>query len=173
MQIVAAVIVMFASLAGVGLNIVALPGIWFSIGVSMLCWWWQPELFSPWTIGAVVALGVLAELCEFFAGAVGARAAGGRRLAALAAIGGGIAGAIIGTGVVPVLGTLVGGACGAGLAAGLVGAAPAQGESDEQPRPTRVRIGRGAATGWLLAVLLKTGFSALIGVVLTVAAFVP
>lgn len=167
MGILAAAIIAIASLANIALVIVGLPGIWIAIAIALIVEWWQPGSVGWWAIGISAALAALAEIAEFFAGAAGAGAAGGSKRAAFAAIAGGIVGAILGTiflAMIPILGTIIGSVVGAGLAAGAFDASP-----DENPLTLahRVKVGKGAATGRLLATLIKATFAILVALILT------
>ncbi len=51
---------------------------------------------------------IIAEILEMLAGFIGVRKRGGSRLAGLAALIGGLAGAVLGTAVIPILGTIAG-----------------------------------------------------------------
>src|SRR5262245_16049784 len=121
MIILAGIIMILASLVGIALTLVMMPGIWFTIIVALLCQWLlsgEENLFAWTTLGAAVALGAAGELFEFIASALGAARAGGTRRGAVGSMIGAVVGAILGSFVlfVPV-GTIVGGAVGAGLGA--------------------------------------------------------
>ena len=60
------------------LVVFGLPGNWLIVISACLFAWWRAEdnIFSIYTLIAVVALAVLGELIEFFAGAGGAKRAG-------------------------------------------------------------------------------------------------
>lgn len=82
------------------LNLVALPGNWLAIALMALYAWLGPET-GRWQLGLVslaiaFVLGLVGELVEFLAGAMGASRAGASRRATLMAIVGSIIGAIIG-----------------------------------------------------------------------------
>ena len=115
--------------------LVGLPGI-FAMGlVALIVEWVTPELMSWWAIGGILGIAVLGEVIETLAGSLGAKAKGASNRAMFAAaVGsfasvndqavfaaavGGIAGAILGTFLIPipVVGTVLGSALGAGLAA--------------------------------------------------------
>ena len=154
-----------ASWLGVVLTLVSLPGIWFMLLVAALCKWWQPDLLSWETLGAVALLAVVAEIAEFFSSAVGAAKTGGSRSAAWAAVVGAIIGAIAGTPFMPIVGTIVGAVIGAGLAATIV-------ELGVHKKPWResLKVGGGAAAGRLVAVIIKGVLALACAVILTVAA---
>lgn len=82
------------------LNLVALPGNWLAIALMALYAWMGPET-GRWQLGLTslaiaFVLGLLGELVEFLAGAMGASRAGASRRATLMAIVGSILGAIVG-----------------------------------------------------------------------------
>ncbi|MCC9644670.1 DUF456 domain-containing protein [Rhodopirellula sp. JC740] len=82
------------------LNLVALPGNWLAIAMMAFYVWLGPEE-GRWRLGlfslvVAFALGLVGELIEFLAGAMGASRAGASRRATLMAIIGSIAGAILG-----------------------------------------------------------------------------
>jgi len=168
MTYLAATIVVLASVVGIMLTIITLPGIWVMIGVATACAIWRPEMFSLWTLGAAVVLGLLGELIEFLASAAGARKAGGTRAGALLSIVGGLVGAIVGTPIMPILGTIVGAVIGAGVGAFV-------GERGVSARGWRdsATAARGAATGRAIALVAGSAIAVVIGVLLSVAAFVP
>ena len=154
-----------ASWLGVVLTLASLPGIWFMLLVAALCKWWQPDLLSWETLGAVALLAVVAEIAEFFSSAVGAAKTGGSKSAAWAALVGAIIGAIAGTPFMPVVGTIAGAVIGAGLAATIV-------ELGVHKKPWResLKVGGGAAAGRLVAVVIKGVLALACAVILTVAA---
>lgn len=156
-----------ASWLGVVLTLVSLPGIWFMLLVAALCKWWQPDLLSWETLGAVALLAVVAEIAEFFSSAVGAAKTGGSKSAAWAAVVGAIIGAIAGTPLIPIpiVGTIAGAVIGAGLAATIV-------ELGIHKKPWResLKVGGGAAAGRLVAVIIKGVLALACAVILTVAA---
>lgn len=154
-----------ASWLGVVLTLASLPGIWFMLLVAALCKWWQPDLLSWETLGAVALLAVVAEIAEFFSSAVGAAKTGGSKSAAWAAVVGAIIGAIAGTPFMPVVGTIAGAVIGAGLAATIV-------ELGVHKKPWResLKVGGGAAAGRLVAVVIKGVLALACAVILTVAA---
>jgi len=169
MGYVAATIVLIASIAGVAMTVLALPGVWVMIGVAILCDLWRPELFSLWTLLIAVALGALGEIAEFLASGVGAKRAGGSRAAIIWSAIGAITGGIVGTIFlpIPVLGTIVGGVIGAGLLAGVAERTLARGGWAQA-----WQVARGAARGRAVAVIVKTAMAILTAMLLSVAAFV-
>src|SRR5438309_10126896 len=93
--------------AGLGINLVGLPGLWVMV-LGALGYAWLTGLLGWKTLLVLVVLGLLAEAVELLAGSAGAKAAGSSRRGAIGAIAGAIVGAIIGSGVVIVIGTVAG-----------------------------------------------------------------
>jgi hypothetical protein len=151
-------------LLGVALTAVALPGTWllvlFAAGVKL----WQPEAISWWTFAALVLLGGLGELIEFFASAIGARKAGASRRGAIAAMVGSLVGAIVGLGFVPPIGPIVGGALGAA-----VGAIGVERWWQKREWKESVRAGTGAAMGRVFATVAKVLVAIVMGLWLSLA----
>jgi uncharacterized protein YqgC (DUF456 family) len=171
MHYLAATLVTLGALIGVALTLFTLPGIWFAILIASLAQWWHHAhynewMFSWWTLGVCVGLGLVAEAVELFASAAGAAKAGGSKRGAVGSIIGGLVGAIAGSFVVPILGTIIGAAAGAGLGALLLEQA-----SGKKTWTQSTRIGAGAAAGRLVATILKAGFAGLIALILSIAAF--
>lgn len=150
---------------GVVLTLATLPGIWIGIGVALLCWALQTEMFNPWVLGACVALGLLGEAIEFFASAVGSKRAGGSRSGALGSVIGGVLGAIVGTPLIPIpiIGTVIGAVAGAGL-----GAVVAERGIVKREWGESVKSGTGAAAGRLVSIAVKGSVAAVIAVAITI-----
>jgi uncharacterized protein YqgC (DUF456 family) len=144
-----------------------LPGNWLMILTTLVALWGlrEHDLFSVRMIVAVVLLALAGELIEFFAGFGGAKKVGAGRLGSLAAIGGALVGAVVGTGFLPVIGTLLGGCIGAGLATWGV-----ERLSGRQPDEA-MRSGVGAGRGTLIGTLTKFLLGCLIWLIIAVAAF--
>ncbi len=153
------------------LVLLRLPGIWLMVlSTALVAWWrWDEGMFSVWTLIAVLILAFISEVLEFAAGAAGTRKAGGSRWGAAVSIVGGIAGAIIGTALipVPVLGSLIGAIGGAAL--GAWGTELVIGRRMHEA----VKSGAGAGAGTLAGALIKLAFGILIWVIIAVAAFWP
>lgn len=165
MDTTAAIIVIVTAFAGVGLTVLTLPGIWFSLAVAAACWLWRPELFAWETLVAVLVIGVVAEVLELVASAAGAAKMGGTKRGAIGSVIGAFIGAIGGTFVIPipVVGTILGGALGAGI-----GALVFERHGGRMGWKDSMKVGSGAAAGRLVATLMKTGFALLAAVILTV-----
>lgn len=157
--------------AGVVLTAFTLPGIWFALLGAGLAQWWSiavhgNAMFSWWTLGACVGLGLVGEIVELVASAFGARKTGGSKKAAFASIIGGLIGAVVGSLVLPIIGTIIGAALGAG-----VGALLTEKHLGEKSWKDASKVGAGAAAGRLVAIIAKVALAALIALVLTVDAF--
>ncbi len=150
------------------LVLVGLPGTWLIIATCALAdWWLGMNMFSPYVLIAAVTLSALGEIMELLAGSHGARKAGGGKRGSWGALGGGIAGAILGTMFIPIpiLGSLIG----AGL--GAFAAAAALEHDGGQDLTTAFQIGRGAAWGQFMGTLLKLIVGILVWLLVTVASF--
>ncbi len=164
----AASIVTLSALLGIVLTLITLPGIWFMIGVALLCFWWQPDMFSLWTLGAAIALGILAEIAELITCAAGAGKAGGTRHGAWGSIVGSLVGLVLGTFLIliPILGSLIGAVVGA-----FAGAVLAERGVAGRPWGESMKSGHGAAIGRLLSSVIKSAFAAAVAMILIVDAF--
>lgn len=99
-------LVLLISLAGVGLNVLSLPGNWVMfLGAAGLCLWHDGHHPSAWVVGLILIVLLIAEGVEFLGGMLGARAFGASRAAAWAAIAGALVGGLIG---IPPLAFLLG-----------------------------------------------------------------
>ncbi len=166
MTLLAGAIVICCGLVGMLLTLAGLPGPWLPVLAALVIQWQLPGTYNWWTIGAAVAIGVLAEIAEFFAGAVGAAKAGGTKRAAAGALVGGLLGAILGTPVFPIVGTVLGAIVGAG-----VGAALMDKTKVERDWKQALHVGTGAAVGRVVATAIKSGATLLISIILAVGAF--
>lgn len=169
LSILAGVVYLVLTLVAVALVIAGLPGVWtlaLAAVVTQALW---PDLLGWWVVGTAIGVALLAEVVDLVAGAAGAKAAGGSKSAALGAIVGALLGAVAGTIFIPVpiLGTLVGAVVGAGLGAGLVERGVHQKRWGDS-----ARVARGAATGRLVAIVVKGGLAAALGIALAIACFV-
>ncbi len=164
----AASIVTLAALLGVVLTLITMPGIWFMIGVALMCFWWQPGMFSWWTIGIAIGLAAMAEVAELVASAAGAGKAGGTRHGAWGSIVGSLVGLLVGTFAIPIpiLGSLLGAVLGA-----FAGAALAERGVAKRPWGESMKSGHGAAVGRLLSSVIKTAFALIVALMLVVDAF--
>ncbi len=168
MSYLAASLVVLACVIGIALTILSLPGIWLMVLAAMSVEIWQRGTFSLWTLGAAVAIALVAEVAEMASSAVGAKKAGASKRAMIAATVGGIVGAIVGTVVIPVpiVGTILGGAIGAGI--GAAGLELTKRETDTSKAAT---VAAGAFAGRLVATVIKGGFAVFAALILSIAAF--
>lgn len=151
MNYLALTIISAVGLLGLVLAWLGLPGTWISIGVAAgINYWWIDDLYSWWTLGGCVALGVFGEILEFAASSFGSRTGGGGRRGAVGAVIGAVAGAILGAGFPPVIGAVLWSVFGAGVGAVI-------GEISSGMRTWRevIPIGQSAAKGRFLGVLAK------------------
>lgn len=145
-----------------------LPGTWLMVLGAALLEWWTPDdtVFGAGVLYAATALAALGEIFEFALGAAGARRSGGSKRGAALAILGGIAGAVLGTPWLPVLGTLIG-ACAGAFAGSLLGDLWAG-----RAVHASIGSGRGAAVGRLWGTVAKLAVGAVIVALLAAAPFV-
>lgn len=150
--LVAQILLPILGLAGPLLVLLGLPGTWlvlaFAGGFELLT---PARLFSNGTMAAVLVVATLGEVWEFLSGSVRARKAGAGRRGAYGAILGGIAGAILGTFLVPapLVGTLLGGGIGA------FAVSSALEHSGGRPLDEALRIGKAAGIGHALGIVGK------------------
>ncbi len=156
-----------------GSTLVGLPGIWLMIALAGAIDLTQvivqhPVSFGWGALALAVGIGLIAEVVEFLAGAAGAKAGGANRAGIIGALIGGFLGGIIGTFTIPIplVGTFLGAALGAGLGA-FVGEVSRDGATVKGS----LKPASGAAVGRVAGTLAKTGFAAVVWVVLVVAAF--
>ena len=141
-------------LAGVFLNLIGLPGLWVMVGAAAVYGWHTGWQYIGWvTLATLAAIGILAEIIEFISGSRGAKKAGGSRRAAWGALIGGIAGAIVLTIPIPIIGTTIGLLMGV-FAGAIVGEMTLRREHDHL-----MRVGWHAAWARLIAILIKVLFS--------------
>lgn len=165
------ILLLFVNAFWLLLGLFYLPGNWLMVLTTAGFAWWHAEegIFSIWTLAAATMLALLGELAEFWAGLAGARKAGAGWKASLAAIGGALAGAVLGTIFIPIpfAGTLLGGCIGAGLAAW------AFERRSGKPQQVSVQSGIGAGLGTAAGALLKVLMGVLIWLLIAAAAFWP
>lgn len=153
------------------LVVFGLPGNWLIVvGTGLFAWWqWEAGVFSVWTLVAVAALALFAELAEFGAGMIGARRSGASWRGSIAALFGAVIGAVAGTFViaVPLLGTVIGACLGAGL--GVWAVEISRGQHPDHS----LRRGISAGLGALVGILSKLAAGIAIWLIVTVAAFWP
>jgi uncharacterized protein YqgC (DUF456 family) len=173
------VAILFALLGLVSLLsiLLGLPGTWMLLGLAVLIelvdgvWLGgAPAVTFGWaTLGVAALLSAVGEVIEAAAGAAGARWGGATRRGVVGAFVGGIVGAFLLTGLVPipVVGTLVGGLVGAFLGA-LLGEVTA--EQRRHPNES-LRAAVAAALGKLAGTFGKLAVGVVVWIVLVRAAF--
>lgn len=148
----------------------ALPGNWLMVVTTALFAWFQHDrgMFSIWTLVAITVLAIVGELLEFFAGAYGAKRAGGGRRAVVGAILGAISGAIVGTFAIPILlfGSVIGGCIGAA-----VGTVVMEHSAGKQAHES-LKTGLSAGLGHFLGINLKLIIGLAIWLTVVIAAFI-
>ncbi len=153
------------------LVVFALPGNWLIVISACLFAWWQGDknVFSTYTLAAIIILAIIGELIEFFAGAGGAKKAGASWRGSIGAIIGALTGAVVGTFAIPipVLGTLIGTCTGAGL-----GAWALELTAGRQLKES-LRFGIGAGIGAGIGITAKFAIGVIIWLIVAVAAFWP
>lgn len=165
--ILAAVTILILSGLGVLLTLATLPGVWLVLASAVLIdLLWRPGTFSPWTLGVCGGIALAGEIIELVSGSVGAKRFGGSTRGGWGALGGSLVGALAGSFVLPIIGTVAGAVLGAGLGAAVL---ERSGGADWKRSST---AGAGAAAGRAVAILVKVAAAALVGVILSVAAFV-
>ena len=153
-------------LLGWFVNILGLPGLWLMVighvGFALATGW---DVYVGWhsTI-ALVLLALAAEAAEFFAGAAGSAAAGGRKRGMFGAIVGGFIGGIVGTPILPVIGTIVGACAGAFVGAAIM-------EMTDKDTAHSLRVGVGAAKGRFWGIVFKLAFGLPMLIVSAITAF--
>jgi len=160
-------LLLLVSVAGLFLNILGLPGLWLMIaaagGFGLLTTW---DNFVGWpSVGTLIALGLIAELAEFLAGAAGSKAAGGRKRGMVGAIIGALIGGLAFSFIpVPVVATIVGACFGAFLGAAIL-------ELTDKDFRHALRVGMGAAKGRFIGIVIKSAIGVVMLLIILVAAF--
>lgn len=137
---------------GLFLNLLGLFGLWLLLaGYAIYAWLTGWNVYVGWpSLGTLLGLAIFAELAEFFAGAAGSSAAGGRKRGALGAIVGALVGAIGFSFIpVPVISTIAGACIGAFVGASLA-------EFFDRDWRHAVRVGYGAAKGRFYGIVIKS-----------------
>ena len=156
----ATVLLVVASLIGLVLIPLGLPGLWvILLGIVGYGWLTDFQTMSATFLVVIIALAILGEVVEAWIGFRYAQKYGGSKRAGWGALVGGIIGAIIGV-PVPVIGSVIGGFAGAFVGAALFEYTAAKRTGGA------VRAGWGAVLGRAAAAALKTA----IGLVMVVGA---
>ena len=113
LSIVLTVILALLCVLGTLLTLFQLPGTWLIVAATAgYAWYHDWTVIGVWTVAAMLAVALLAEAAEMLAGVWFTRKGGGSRRAAWWGLAGGIAGAILLSIPVPIIGTMVGAAIG-------------------------------------------------------------
>jgi uncharacterized protein YqgC (DUF456 family) len=154
----AVILLIAASLVGLVLIPLGLPGLWVIV-LAILGYGWltQFRTLSAFFIGVVVALALLGEVFESWVGFRFAQKYGGSSRAGWGALVGGLIGAVVGV-PVPIVGSVIGGFVGAFLGAALFEYTRARQSG------VAAKAGWGAVLGRAAAAALKMA----IGIVMTV-----
>ncbi|MFG0275840.1 MAG: DUF456 domain-containing protein [Phycisphaerales bacterium] len=159
-----AVTMALLGLVAVGVTLLGLSGVWVVLLAAIGLELWRDTYSTQLLIVAgVLALG--GEVIEFTASAAMAKRAGGSKVAAWWSVFGGLAGAILGSFLIPIpiVGTIAGAVIGAG-----VGATLGHRRTPDMPWRDAARVGRAAASGRLLAIAVKTVIAAIVSIALVV-----
>ena len=154
-------------LVGALLTVFQLPGIWLVAATAAAYgWYYDWQRLGPWMVGAIVGIAVAAEVGEHVTGMWFTAQGGGSRRAAWWGLFGGMAGALLLSIPVPVIGTILGAAVGcftAALAAEL---------SQQRTAAAGAKVGLYAAAGRTLGTVLKIAASLVMSGVAVVSAIV-
>jgi uncharacterized protein YqgC (DUF456 family) len=152
---------------GLFVNILGLPGLWLMVaahGVFALATGWNGYVGWP-SLVTLVVLALFAEAVEFFAGAAGSKAAGGRTRGMIGAVVGAFLGAIFLSIIpIPIVAQIVGACLGAFIGAAVM-------EFSDKDFRHSIRVGVGAAKGRFWGIVFKTAFGVVMFIVAAVAAF--
>ncbi|MBL1216286.1 MAG: DUF456 domain-containing protein [Planctomycetes bacterium] len=162
------------SVMSLALTLIGLPGAWLVIAVGIVCHWLQDwTWFSWWTIGGCIALALVGEVLEFASGAAGTHWAGGSKRSGAGALIGALVGGLAGSMFPPIIGALIWGVVGAGV--GAIVAEITVHDDTGAPRTMKqtLGIGGGAAAGRLAGTISKLAVTAIIAIVMFVAAWIP
>lgn len=142
-------------------NILGLPGLWLMVaaygGFALATGF---GVYVGWSsLFVMVLLGVLAEIVEFVAGAVGSKQAGGRKRGMIGAIVGGFLGAIFLSIIpIPIVAQVVGACLGAFIGAAVM-------ELTDKDVAHSFRVGVGAAKGRFYGIVSKLLFGGVMFIV--------
>jgi len=141
-------------LAGIVISCVGLSGTWLVCGASLIGILIRDSAFPGWGLLILfLFLSGAIELIEFLASGWGVRRRGGSRLAGVAAIIGGVIGLLLGSALLPVIGSLL------GMAVGSFGLAYLAEYQRLKHHGQASDIAFGAVVARILVVLLKVGAS--------------
>jgi hypothetical protein len=157
--ILPAVLLIVCCVAGLGLVLLGLPGLWVMVlGVIGYGWLTGFHTVGVATIAIVVGLALLGEVVEWWLGFWFAERYGGSRRAGWGALLGGIVGAVVGV-PVPVIGSVIGAFVGS-----FIGAAAFE-YTRQLSAGVALRAGWGAVLGRAAAAALKVALGLAIAVI--------
>lgn len=157
--ILPAVLLIVCCVAGLGLVLLGLPGLWVMVlGVIGYGWLTGFHTVGVATIAIVVGLALLGEVVEWWLGFWFAERYGGSRRAGWGALLGGIVGAVVGV-PVPVIGSVIGAFVGS-----FIGAAAFE-YTRQLSAGVALRAGWGAVLGRAAAAALKMALGLAIAVI--------
>lgn len=170
LEITLGILLVVGLLAGLVAVPLGLSGNFVILGIALLYdLAFDFEVLGPaWLIVFLVAT-ILGEIVESFLGVVAARRYGAGRWGMLGAFAGGIGGAILGSGVVPVVGTILGSFAGA-FAGALAGEYAAR-RRDPDGFREGMRAGWGAFAGRVAATGIKIAIGVTMAMIVLVRAF--
>jgi uncharacterized protein len=159
------ILLLLISACGVFLTLLSLPGLWLMVaGFAAYAWLTKWDVYVGWpSMIALLVLAVLAEFVEFFAGAAGSKAAGGRKRGMVGAIVGAVVGGIVCSPIFPVIGTILGACLGAFLGAAIL-------ELTDRDASHALRVGVGAAKGRFYGIVSKLAFGVVMFLIILIAA---
>lgn len=149
-------VALFVMLAGLFIIPFGLPGLWLMIAV--VAYGAFAGEIAWWVLALLVVFGAIAELLEFLAVKRLSDRHGGSTVAFWGAIGGGLAGAILGA-PIPLLGSVIGGIAGTFAGAALVTL------YEQRDLAPAMRVGMGAAAGRAVAIAIKIAVAVVVLVV--------
>lgn len=150
LDIILLILLILVCIAGTLLTVLQLPGIWLIVvAAGAYGWYYDWQVIGLWTLAVLAAIAAAAEVGELLSGVWLARRGGGSRRAGWWGLIGGIAGALVLTIPVPIVGTVLGAAVGC-----FAGALLAE-LSLQKKAADGARVGLYAAVGQTLGTTLK------------------
>jgi uncharacterized protein YqgC (DUF456 family) len=159
------ILLLLIGLCGLFVTLLGLPGLWLMVAACAgYAWVTKWNIYVGWpSMIALLALAVLAEVVEFFAGAAGSKAAGGRTRGMIGAVVGAVIGGLALSPVFPVVGTIFGACLGAFIGAALL-------EFYDRDARHALRVGMGAAKGRFYGIVGKLAFGVVMFLIILIAA---
>ncbi len=176
-EIVHVIVVVIFALLALGcilLSVAGLPGAWMMIALAVIVELidsaWGGTTTWGWTAIAVCGgLALVGEVIELLSSAMGAKIGGASKRGMVAAIIGGIVGAIVCTPLIPIplVGTLIGAVIGT-----FAGAVIGEMTREDPPSSGKIAVSATTATiGRILGVVAKAGIAAICFAILVISAF--